>query len=366
MLTLCPRFVERIPARQKHILSVGWPFLLFVTSVTGLFFLDGKCVNEFYLGFYSGLHNTTVDTTKIDPSENTFISRLVSCLAALITNPLQGLCLLGVLLGMNQVHYRYFFRDALIKGAWGGWFGYAIALLAVSVSLTMYGTGWLGKDNRLAGDFTLWAIIFQIAYGTWSYFRETRKAQRALAEQATQAELAALKAQINPHFLFNSLNNIFGTALTEGGQRTPDGVQQLARLMRYQLEQTNVEKVDLVTEMGFLDEYVQFHRQLLPGTDALMHTYEHDEQPLTIAPLLLTPLVDYALQHRQPNVPIHSRLSVKDRFLHYQLTYPANANVPAGDVLTNVEQRLSKLYTYFTLNEKTAGQINTLDLTINL
>jgi sensor histidine kinase YesM len=72
-----------------------------------------------------------------------------------------------------------------------------------------------------------------VIYSYFAYASESYKKIRELALQKTKAELVALKAQINPHFLFNVLNNLYGQAIVEDSPKTASGIQKLSRIMRH-------------------------------------------------------------------------------------------------------------------------------------
>ena len=272
----------------------------------------------------------------------------------------------GLLWSLAVINYRFWLKPFVFLGGGVGRIVYVIAtptLLASGlISLLTLTTG----PNEVNSTVVYWSLGWFTAYGIWRYFREINRTRRALTETGTQAELTALKAQVNPHFLFNSLNNIFGTALTEGGQRTPDGVQQLSRLIRYQLEQTQARLVNVEGELRFVDEYVQFHRQFLPNEQPITFSYEWDEQPATLAPLLLTPLIDHALQQAGKAL-ISGNVDVRQHVLHLQLTYSATALATESEALRNVRQRLDLLYPgRYTLDERISDQQATTDLILQL
>ena len=280
--------------------------------------------------------------------------------------PEQAFPWVGLLWSLAVINYRFWLKPFVFLSGWVGRIGYVIA------TPTLLASGLTGlltlatRPNQVNSMVVYWSLGWFAAYGTWRYFREINKVRHALIETGTQAELTALKAQVNPHFLFNSLNNIFGTALTEGGQRTPDGVQQLSRLIRYQLEQTQTRLVNVEGELRFVDEYVQFHRQFLPSEHPITFSYDWDEQPATLAPLLLTSLINHALQ-QAGNALIVGKVSVREQVLRLQLTFSATNLNPENGAIHNVRQRLDLLYPdQYTLDERVMNQQATTDLIVQL
>jgi len=125
--------------------------------------------------------------------------------------------------------------------------------------------------------------------------RINRQYKKALQEK-TETELAYLKAQINPHFLFNTLNSLYALSLEKSDQ-TPDAILQLSQMMRYVLVDAEKEKVPLEKEIGFLKNYFAL-QQLRFGKHIKLHFEQQGEtQQLFIAPLLLIPFVENAFKH---------------------------------------------------------------------
>lgn len=174
-----------------------------------------------------------------------------------------------------------------------------------------------------------------------------------LVQQKTEAELTALKAQVNPHFLFNALNTIYNEAQRAENESVADLIQQLAGLMRYTLEESNRPFTPVENELQFLEKYVALQRARLPQTDELRLTVrlESDGQPASIAPLLLIPFVENAFQYgislTQPSY-IDLDVTVENGQLHLRVanSRPAggSAKSGAGTGITNARRRLARTY----------------------
>ncbi len=115
----------------------------------------------------------------------------------------------------------------------------------------------------------------------------------------TTADLAFLRSQINPHFLFNTLNTLYGTALQENAVRTAEGVQQLGDMMRFMLHENHRNKIPLKRELEYLNNYIALQQlRIATSKDILIETainnclYDH-----MIAPMLLVPFVENAYKH---------------------------------------------------------------------
>lgn len=115
----------------------------------------------------------------------------------------------------------------------------------------------------------------------------------------TTADLAFLRSQINPHFLFNTLNTLYGTALQENASRTAEGVQRLGDMMRFMLHENHRHQIPLKRELEYLNNYISLQqlriatsKDISIETDIYSCSYEH-----LIAPMLLVPFVENAYKH---------------------------------------------------------------------
>ncbi|MEI7584757.1 histidine kinase [Runella sp.] len=110
--------------------------------------------------------------------------------------------------------------------------------------------------------------------------------------------MQALKAQINPHFLFNTLNNLYGTALIENSPKTADGIQQLARIMRHAVESSKNDRIEIDREISFLHDYIEIQQLRIPKRDNIRINTSifWDENPAQIAPLILMTFAENAFK----------------------------------------------------------------------
>ncbi len=309
-----------------------------------------------------------------EKQEKNWMNVLGFWVATLVISPLRSMPTLGIAWALAMLHYRSVFLRFAINTGWRKKAAYVLIVVVLRWVFMRGVTAWLGFDRISGAVVNAW-LVFAVLFAYFAHFRRLRSARRQLTEQTTRAELDALKAQINPHFLFNSLNNIFGTALTENGPRTADSVQQLSRILRYMLEQASVDRTSVGTELQFLDEYVLLQKQRLPDSDAasVQFAYEWDEEPAQVAPLLLSPLLDYAFRrstdaHTSGSGFLRANASVQARQLQFRMDYTC-ADYPAepSDELQNVRQRLTLMYPgrhQFALNEE--GTVAHLEITINL
>ncbi|MVN75103.1 sensor histidine kinase [Hymenobacter sp. HMF4947] len=125
--------------------------------------------------------------------------------------------------------------------------------------------------------------------------REAQLRER-LDQQRVEAELSLLKAQINPHFFFNTLNNIYSLTLIDG-DRARAALHRLSRMMRYVLYDTAAGPTPLSKEVAFIQDYITLMQLRL--TDRVQVTFDHPDpvHEVLIAPMMLLPFVENAFKH---------------------------------------------------------------------
>jgi len=182
------------------------------------------------------------------------------------------------------------------------------------------------------------------------FWQESDKVQVEKKEQALQriaAELTALKLQISPHFLFNTLNNIRWLVRTKSDV-AEDAVVKLSHLLRYILYQTDTEKVDLDQELTHLKDFVELQKMRLENTDAVYFTMEGDLSTKQIVPLLLLPLVENFFKHADFSGDFKNKISVevKEDSLVFKTDnkIAQSTEIEKGIGLNNVIKRLTLHY----------------------
>ncbi|KAA2245693.1 sensor histidine kinase [Chitinophaga agrisoli] len=237
-------------------------------------------------------------------------------------------------------------------------FAAGLAVLLAAVAMTR------GHDDGLVFGIMLCLMLVQfvalLPLTWWLYTTRQKRTDTMLTLQKalgrSTADLDFLRSQINPHFLFNALNTLYGTALQENATNTSEGIQRLGDMMRFMLDENHREKIALRKEVAYLHNYIALQRlrtqaspDILIDVNINEHHCDHE-----IAPMLLIPFVENAFKH---GISLRSRskisISLSCDAMHiyfdvYNTTHerPENDHTAEGPGigLNNVRDRLSLLY----------------------
>jgi len=185
--------------------------------------------------------------------------------------------------------------------------------------------------------------------------RETRewyiqdKERKEMEKQQLISELSFLKSQVNPHFLFNSLNGIYSLAIKKS-DKTPDAVLQLSELMRHMLYESDREEVELEKEVEYLKNYIQLQKLRIPPEGQVSFEVEGDISRKMIAPMLFIPFIENAFKHGvdADGATIQIKMLVKGNILTFDMmnrvSQAKSKDSSSGIGLMNVRKRLDLLY----------------------
>jgi sensor histidine kinase YesM len=198
-------------------------------------------------------------------------------------------------------------------------------------------------------------LLLALTYAFIIFYLKNEKLKRALHEEKLTTEMAFLKSQINPHFLFNVLNSFYAKALKNNVPDLADGIAKLADLMRYMVYETNEDKVLLEKEIQHLKNFIEVYQLRIAEEDEVAINFEiiGDIAPIKIRPMLLIPFVENAIKHGinpQEKSEINIRVEVIENKLYFKVsnTIVKDANGiqdnSSGFGLGNLKTRLAVLY----------------------
>ena len=167
----------------------------------------------------------------------------------------------------------------------------------------------------------------------------------------TQAELQNLKSQLNPHFLFNTLNNIYSLIQIDA-DRAQQAVHDLSRMLRYVLYESSCPTVPLAAEVEFLRDYIELMRIRLPRHVEVGVSLPEEPSPTPVAPLLFISLIENAFKHGTSNDrPSFIRIDIHERGGELvccirNSCFPKTASDRSGSGigLKNLSKRLEMIY----------------------
>jgi two-component system LytT family sensor kinase len=246
------------------------------------------------------------------------------------------------------------------------WVGIMGVLLVGLVSLVIIDTldvaftkSYISLWNQLSNELNLKLLVMVgicgsaiVAGGVHNiYYKQSKQLLTKVNVQS--AELKQLRAQVNPHFLFNALNSLYSTALKENADKTASGIQKLGDMMRFMLNQSDY--ITIQQEMEQLDLYIELQKMRLDENISVDARMENITAPLMIAPMLLNPFVENAFKHGvslQADSWIRITLTHDKNTLYFKVHNSLHKNREEMDTernnhgigLENVKRRLTLLY----------------------
>ncbi|MCQ6961437.1 sensor histidine kinase [Mucilaginibacter aquariorum] len=244
---------------------------------------------------------------------------------------------------------------------------YAAGIVAaiIAFGLIKYGGGLVFKSYILVGlrkhESTFWEYFFKTTFTTTVFLFLSavlkftvdwflnERVQRDLENQRLSAELSFLKSQINPHFLFNSLNSIYSLAYQKS-DTTPEAILKLSEIMRYMLYECNDNKVELTKELQYLQNYIDLQKIRFGNKAFIDFEVTGEITNQHIVPLLLISFIENAFKHGIANdalAPIKLKINLEDGHLYFFIQnkkHTHNRDSSGGIGLANVRRRLDLLY----------------------
>lgn len=247
---------------------------------------------------------------------------------------------------------------------------YALYVLSIAGSLVFYTAvknaydiflyGYILQDHARQQYFyntyynfsiALFYLIFSLTLDlSRKWYKQQLLLQQTQMEKLT-TELNYLKAQMNPHFLFNSINSIF-FQIDKSNHKARESLQIFSDMLRYQLYECTEPEIPIEKEIAYLESYVSLQRLRKDEKDLISFTAEPSASNYSIPPLLLIPFVENAFKHGSSTNGhtgfINIKLKCEDQFMMLDVENSINneekANSQGGIGLKNVKRRLELLY----------------------
>lgn len=202
-------------------------------------------------------------------------------------------------------------------------------------------------SSTLSNCFIMLIIggMLRLAYS----FLKSENKKKSLENATLNAEVDLLKAQINPHFLFNTLNSIYSLANVKS-DKTDEAILKLSGLLRYALYETSEGKVQLQQDIDYINNYIDLQRLRLSNKVTVSYTVTGNADNKMIAPMLLITFIENAFKHGVSYMQqclIRINIQIFDETLTLEVVNPIvenNSFVSGGIGLKNVQRRLELLY----------------------
>ena len=209
------------------------------------------------------------------------------------------------------------------------------------------GIKWIGRFTPFIITF-LGSTIIEIV----RFANRKEKETIRLEKERLNSELKFLKSQVNPHFLFNALNNIYSLSVIQAPQ-TPESIMQLSEILRYMVYDSNEEKVPLKSEINYINNFVDLKKLKDSRGMNVELNLEEPTQKILIAPLLFIPFVENAFKHSKVENLKKGYIRISLISNHQWIEFKVDNSLPTesftkdevgGVGLENTRKRLQLLY----------------------
>lgn len=257
----------------------------------------------------------------------------------------------------------------------------AIRLLSFYVLKYWAYDGKLGETDLLWDITVMWRSLIYVGFScgmalSLKLFRRqvaVATREKELVQEKLSVELRLLRSQLHPHFLFNTLNNIYVLTRKKSDQ-APETVMKLSELLDFMLYRSNSDTIPVLQEINFLEDYISLEKIRYSNKLSIEFLKSIENDRATIVPFLLLPLVENAFKHgtgeARQNSFIHIEIIEKNNGLHFviQNNYEQPAALTGKEKLglQNVKRRLELLYEDYSIDINEEGHNFKVSLYINL
>lgn len=266
----------------------------------------------------------------------------------------QGVSILVIYI-MAVLHNKYMLQLIIIKRQYWRYIWLLAGWLAITTAITYTLREHIFKvemQMMWIGDMSFAVICLLVGIGLWFMYRQATLHTMELRNSLLMRdkEIQYLQSQLNPHFFFNTLNNLYGVSLRYPN-KTPELILSISELLRYQLESSRKQLVPLEDELQFIRNYVHLERARVRQRCQVSFKKKGSEKDLLITPLILITFIENAFKYAPSSIQasyIKVELEMKGETLLLRIrnTVPANKSSVSstGVGLKNVKQRLALAY----------------------
>ncbi len=232
-------------------------------------------------------------------------------------------------------------------------------LVEMSASELQFQYEWIWATLKITVIISIYAMLIRFSIDWF----ESQKYKDELIKERQASEIALLRSQVNPHFLFNTLNNIYSLVYNKSDE-APEAVMKLSSIMRYMLYDSNTDVVAVNKEVEYLNSFIELQQLRILQKGFVEIKVNGSMENRTIAPMLLIPFVENAFKHgdknHAPGIIIQLNMET-DRLVFTVENYIKVNGQPSVDEsggfgLENIKRRLGLLY-----HEKHELKINKFD-----
>jgi len=249
---------------------------------------------------------------------------------------------------LNQQHWKKYLLYLIVSFVF-------FVLLGYGIDQILDGLGYEFNVHSeevidFLAQFNILVIGISTSLGLSKIAMDNTAAKKAAQAKQKAAELKYLTAQVNPHFLHNTLNTIYSLANDENAPTTQTAILKLSKMMRYLVKESSQQKVALKKEIGFLEDFIDLQKLRLAGAIPVHFSIHGTISNQEIAPLLLITIVENTFKHGIQYEPVQP-IIITIRLESHRLTLETQnilktkrQNSPSGTGLDNLKKRLNHLY----------------------
>ncbi|MFO7939843.1 MAG: histidine kinase [Bacteroidales bacterium] len=263
------------------------------------------------------------------------------------------------------IHSWWIFPRYFEPRQYGRYLSFVLLLILIITTVMLLGDLYLFADFHAESDKEI-PLIFPIfrhisillffyftsfAYSLIQKLRTQSLREKKLSEEKLQTEIRLLKAQIDPHFIFNSLNNIYSLAY-ESNKRTPEAVLMLSQMLRYVYYDCSKERVPISAEIDYINNFIAFQQMKSSHPQAISFHYTPNVQSKRIAPMLFVPFIENSFKYSKieeyPDGYVDIELKSNPEGIEFairnSIPETGKASNGSGTGIENVKNRLKLTY----------------------